>query len=97
MTGHRGRPRRHRAAFGRWWLDLDAQARGAVRRDNRDPRNGAPLLDVLFTDADNGFAVARYATLLRTDDGGESWNTLNVLGRRCRAPPRQNFRGRRGE
>lgn len=50
-------------------------------RENLDPRNGAPLLDVLFTDADNGFAVGAYATLLRTSDGGEHWDYVDVLNR----------------
>ena len=56
-------------------------------RDNPDPRNGAPLLDVLFTDADNGFAVGAYATLLRTRDGGESWEYVDVLNRGGAAAP----------
>ncbi|MBL0039664.1 MAG: hypothetical protein KA505_09685 [Xanthomonadales bacterium] len=56
-------------------------------RDNPDPRNGAPLLDVLFTDVDHGFAVGAYATLLRTDDGGESWNYVDILNRGTAAAP----------
>ncbi|HQW81289.1 MAG: hypothetical protein IPF83_03190 [Rhodanobacteraceae bacterium] len=56
-------------------------------RNNPDPRNGAPLLDVLFTDADHGFAVGAYATLLRTDDGGESWNYVDILNRGDAAAP----------
>jgi photosystem II stability/assembly factor-like uncharacterized protein len=55
-------------------------------RDNPDPRNGGPLLDVLFTDADNGFAVGAYATLLRTRDGGETWDFVDVLGRGDQSP-----------
>ena len=38
-----------------------------------DPRQGVPLLDVLMLDAQRGFAVGAYAQLLRTDDGGASW------------------------
>lgn len=56
-------------------------------RDNPDPRNGAPLLDVLFTDVDNGFAVGAYATLLRTRDGGETWDYVDVLNRGGAAAP----------
>lgn len=56
-------------------------------RDNPDPRNGAPLLDVLFIDADNGFAVGAYATLLRTRDGGDSWEYVDVLNRGGAAAP----------
>ncbi|HST27399.1 MAG TPA: hypothetical protein VLK26_03415 [Rudaea sp.] len=43
-----------------------------------DPRQGAPLLGVLFTDAKHGFAVGAYSLALRTDDGGEHWQTMTV-------------------
>lgn len=43
-----------------------------------DPHNGVPLLDVLFLDADRGFAIGAYALMLRTDDGGESWNPIRL-------------------
>lgn len=43
-----------------------------------DPRQGAPLLDVLFTDAKHGFAVGAYSLALRTDDGGEHWQEITV-------------------
>ncbi len=56
-------------------------------RDNPDPRNGAPLLDVLFTDIDNGYAVGAYATLLRTRDGGDTWEYVDVLNRGGAAAP----------
>jgi photosystem II stability/assembly factor-like uncharacterized protein len=36
-------------------------------------REGVPLLDVWFADADNGLAVGAYGLLLRTRDGGKSW------------------------
>jgi photosystem II stability/assembly factor-like uncharacterized protein len=32
-----------------------------------------PLLDVLFLDADNGFAVGSYGMLYQTNDGGVNW------------------------
>ena len=43
-----------------------------------DPRQGAPLLGVLFTDAKHGFAVGAYSLALRTDDGGEHWQEITV-------------------
>ena len=43
-----------------------------------DSRQGAPLLGVLFTDAKHGFAVGAYSLALRTDDGGEHWQTMIV-------------------
>ena len=43
-----------------------------------DPRIGAPLLDVMFLDADNGFAIGAYALMLRTRDGGTTWEQVAV-------------------
>ncbi|MBS0570473.1 MAG: hypothetical protein JSS28_07690 [Proteobacteria bacterium] len=43
-----------------------------------DPRQGAPLLGVLFSDAKHGFAVGAYSLALRTDDGGEHWQEIPV-------------------
>lgn len=45
---------------------------------SRDPRFGAPLLDVLFVDERTGYAVGAYALLLRTTDGGASWEQVSV-------------------
>lgn len=49
--------------------------------DSDDLRSGVPLLDVLFTDAEHGFAVGAYAQLLVTADGGATWTRRNVLGK----------------
>jgi photosystem II stability/assembly factor-like uncharacterized protein len=46
--------------------------------DLPDPREGAPLLDVLFLDASNGFAIGAYALMLRTRDGGATWEQVTV-------------------
>ncbi|MCB1560000.1 MAG: hypothetical protein KDI75_02685 [Xanthomonadales bacterium] len=43
-----------------------------------DPRNGAPFLDVLFLDADTGFAIGAYGLMLRTDDAGASWEPVPI-------------------
>jgi len=45
---------------------------------SRDPRLGAPLLDVLFVDADNGYAIGAYALALRTRDGGKTWEKIDL-------------------
>lgn len=44
-----------------------------------DPHNGTPLMGVLFNDDKHGFAVGAYAQLLRTDDGGETWTSVDVV------------------
>lgn len=49
--------------------------------DSDDLKNGAPLLDVLMVDENNGIAVGAYSLMLRTRDGGETWQSLNILGK----------------
>lgn len=51
---------------------------GDVNEATRDPQQGAPLLGVLFTDAQHGMVVGAYSLALRTDDGGEHWNPMTV-------------------
>ncbi len=43
-----------------------------------DPRNGAPLLDVLFLDQNTGFAVGAYGLMLRTEDAGANWTPVPI-------------------
>ncbi len=43
-----------------------------------DIRQGAPLLDVLFIDADHGFAIGAYSLLLTTSDGGRTWSGSRI-------------------
>jgi photosystem II stability/assembly factor-like uncharacterized protein len=52
----------------------------AGEEGTRDPRQGAPLLAVLFVDANNGFAVGAYSLFLTTTDGGKNWvaSTITV-------------------
>jgi len=44
-----------------------------------DPRQGAPLLDVLFLDEARGFAVGAYSQLLATHDGGKTWTNRSLV------------------
>lgn len=46
-----------------------------------DPQQGAPLLDVLFLDAQRGFAVGAYSLALRTGDGGATWTPIEVAAK----------------
>jgi photosystem II stability/assembly factor-like uncharacterized protein len=45
-----------------------------------NPRQGVPLLDIVMLDAQNGYAVGAYSLLLRTVDGGASWNEVAITG-----------------
>lgn len=45
----------------------DGESQGTVARD------GVPLLDVWFADVSSGVAIGAYGLLLRTEDGGRSW------------------------
>ncbi|MCS6921790.1 MAG: hypothetical protein NZM07_07755 [Elioraea sp.] len=44
-----------------------------------DPRASAPLLSVLFLDELHGFAVGAYGLLMRTRDGGQSWERVDLV------------------
>ncbi|MBW8369181.1 MAG: hypothetical protein K0M70_15155, partial [Arenimonas sp.] len=47
-----------------------------------DPSEGVPVMDLLFTDASNGFAIGAYSLMLVTSDGGVTWTprTISSLG-----------------
>lgn len=46
--------------------------------DALDPTAGAPILDLLFLDAERGFAVGAYSLLLATADGGRTWEQVRL-------------------
>lgn len=48
----------------------------------RDPRIGAPLLDVLFVDESHGFAIGAYSLMLRTSDGGTTWEKVSLTAKK---------------
>ena len=43
-----------------------------------NPRAGAPLLDVAFFDENTGIAIGAFSLMLRTTDGGESWQPILI-------------------
>ncbi len=49
-----------------------------------DPSEGVPVMDLLFTDAMNGFAIGAYSLMLATTDGGVTWTPRSVSSA---APP----------
>ena len=72
----------HSADAGATW---EAQRRdpyvlgeGETSADH-NPRQGAPLLDILFTDADNGIAIGAYSVMLVTHDGGRTWTAQEAI------------------
>lgn len=46
---------------------------------DRDPRQGAPLMDILFTDAQHGIAIGAYSLMLATADGGKTWTERQAM------------------
>ena len=46
---------------------------------DRDPRQGAPVMDILFTDASNGIAIGAYSLMLASSDGGKTWTPRQAL------------------
>ena len=47
--------------------------------DDFDPAVGVPVLDLLFLDAQRGFAIGAYALMLTTADGGATWTSAPVV------------------
>ncbi len=70
----------HSGDAGEHWeiqrRDLRGQPAEGV--DAADVRQGAPLLDVLFTDANRGFAIGAYSLFLKTEDGGKTWTGSRI-------------------
>jgi photosystem II stability/assembly factor-like uncharacterized protein len=51
-----------------------------------DPSEGVPVMDLLFVDARNGFAIGAYSLMLVTADGGVTWTPRSVHGEAAPAP-----------
>ena len=65
----------HSADSGKTWQRQRAEPWSA---DSQSLTNGSPVLDTLFTSATEGYAVGAYSLLLKTVDGGASWQPLSV-------------------
>jgi photosystem II stability/assembly factor-like uncharacterized protein len=63
----------------------------------RDPRRGAPLLDVRFVNPKRGYAVGAYSLALRTDDGGETWQPMTVAASAEHAAPATDKTSEKGK
>ena len=46
--------------------------------DSLSPTAGSPILDLHFIDGKNGFALGAFSLLLRTRDGGTTWEPLSL-------------------
>ncbi len=68
----------HSADGGLTW---QRQYAAPFDKNSTELTNGAPLLDVLFTDEMHGFAIGAYSLMLVTADGGTTWTKQNVLGK----------------
>ncbi|HVJ62913.1 MAG TPA: YCF48-related protein [Tahibacter sp.] len=73
------------------WRPPNAQSAGD------DARHGAPLLDVLFTDATHGIAIGAYSLFLETGDGGTTWAPRQILAQAAEAKPADEGKGGKGE
>lgn len=70
-----------------WKLQRSDPLDVATPSAQRDPKQGAPLLDVLFVDAEQGYAVGSYNLMLGTRDGGVTWTPLSLQGAAPAAAP----------
>lgn len=65
----------HSGNGGETWELQRYDPHGFPAGDGVDPlRQGVPLLDVIFTDINHGFAIGAYSLFLRTEDGGKTWS-----------------------
>jgi photosystem II stability/assembly factor-like uncharacterized protein len=80
----------HSADGGKGWQvqrrDPYVLAPGQDAADH-DLQQGAPLLDVVFTDAQHGIAVGAYSLMLTTADGGVTWTAVTALPDGASATP----------
>ncbi len=72
----------HSTDGGQSWkaqrLDPYRLAEGQSARDH-EPLQGAPILDIHFSDASNGMAIGAYSLMLVTHDGGATWTAKQAL------------------
>ena len=79
----------HSADGGQTW---SAQRRDPFQLEpqqdpaDHDPRQGSPILDILFTDANTGIAVGANSLMLMTTDGGVTWIAKQALAQASAAP-----------
>jgi photosystem II stability/assembly factor-like uncharacterized protein len=70
----------HSADGGKTWtMQRRDPFDGRIDPSQRDPRQGAPILDLLFTDAAHGIAVGAYSLMLVTADGGATWTAKEAV------------------
>ena len=55
--------------------------------DDQDPTHGVPVMDLLFVDAKNGFAVGASSLFLATHDGGVTWTPRRLAAPQAAAAP----------
>ncbi len=79
VVGHDGVILHSPDAGEHWQIQRrDPRGQPAEGVDPGDIRQGAPILDVLFTDANHGFAIGAYALFLSTEDGGKTWTGSRI-------------------
>ena len=61
-----------------WNMQRSDPLDSSIEPYQRDPRQGSPLLDILFIDAERGYAVGGYNLMLETRDGGATWNRVSL-------------------
>lgn len=70
----------HSGNAGETWEIQRRDPRGMASAAPGDEiRQGAPLLDVFFSDARHGIAIGAYSLLLTTSDGGKTWNGSRMV------------------
>lgn len=60
---------------------------------DHDPRQGAPILDILFYDASHGIAVGAHSLMLVTQDGGVTWTAKEAVSAPAARAPATPMQG----
>jgi photosystem II stability/assembly factor-like uncharacterized protein len=79
-VGHEGVIAHSPDGGAHWQMQRQDPWKAPDANDNaaQDSHQGAPLLGVLFTDAQHGYAVGAYSLALKTTDGGANWQPMTV-------------------
>lgn len=67
----------HSSDGGRTW---ERQRANPWSADSQKITNGSPIIDTLFVSESEGFAIGAYSLLLKTTDGGTTWNQIQISG-----------------
>jgi photosystem II stability/assembly factor-like uncharacterized protein len=55
--------------------------------DSQEITNGSAIMDTLFVDENIGYALGSYSLMLKTQDGGKTWDAVDISGSSSASAP----------